>query len=162
MARSLGDYAEPAAVEAFKNVKADNVADFCLELYRAMGMLDGVRVVRSGDPAVREAACDIDDFYVDVPCEGETVRARRVDGELKLHHGGSSWRTLPPCEFSKAQISPARDTRLGWMQSVLHCSHYIAGAGEQAYLRQADAPDITFVGRDEIENSSEAYAQLPI
>ena len=32
-----------------------------------MGMLEGVRVVRSSDPAVRQAACVIDDFYVDVP-----------------------------------------------------------------------------------------------
>ncbi len=161
-ARQLGAYAEPAAIEAFKSAQADNVADFCLELYRAMGMLEGVRVVRSGDPAVREAACAIDDYYVDVPCEGEIVRARCIDGDLRLHQGGTSWRTLPACDYTKTQISPARDSRLRWMQSVLHCTHYIAGAGEQAYLRVEDAPDITFVARDEIDLSSEAHAQLPV
>ncbi|WP_221031786.1 hypothetical protein [Actomonas aquatica] len=162
MARSLGAFAPPEAVEAFRAVQADNVADFCLELYRAMGLLEGVRVVRSGDAAVREAACAIDDYYVDVPHEGETVRARLVDGALKLHRGGPAWLELPRCDYAKSQISPARDSRLPWMQSVLGCTHYIAGAGEQAYLRKEDAPEITYVARDEIDRSSEAYAQLPV
>ena len=160
--RQLGAFVEPAAIEVFRKVKAETVADFCLELYRGMGMLDGIRVVRSGDAAVREAACAIDDYYVDVPCDGEIVRARLIDGKLQLHQGGSSYRTLPACDFSRAQISPARDSRLRWMQSVIGCTHYIAGAGEQAYLRTEDAPDITFVGRDEIDRSSEAYAQIPV
>jgi hypothetical protein len=43
------------------------------------------------------------------------------------------------------------------MQSVLGCTHYIAGAGEQAYLNQADAPDVAFVTRDTIDRSDEAY-----
>jgi hypothetical protein len=43
------------------------------------------------------------------------------------------------------------------MQSVLHCTHYICGAGEQAYLNPADAPDITFVPRDTIDRSDEAF-----
>ena len=34
---------------------------------------------------------------------------------------------------------------------------YIAGAGEQAYLRKEDAPEITFVNRDAIERPDEAY-----
>jgi hypothetical protein len=33
-------------------MSAANVADFCLEMYRAMGLLDGIRVVRSSDPAI--------------------------------------------------------------------------------------------------------------
>jgi hypothetical protein len=124
--------------------------------------LDGVKVVRSSDPAVRTAACAIDDYYVDVPWEGETVRARLIDGALKLHEGGPSFRTLPACDYGPAQISPARDSRLKWMQSVIGCTHYIAGAGEQAYLRTADAPDIEFVRRDEIDRSDEAYTKFPI
>ena len=47
------------------------------------------------------------------------------------------------------------------MQSVLHCTHYIAGAGEQAYLRREDAPEITFVNRDPIDRSDEAFTDLP-
>jgi hypothetical protein len=85
------------------------------------------------------------------------VRARCIAGVLKLHEGGDSYVTLPGVGFSKEQISPARDTRLRWMQSVLHCTHYIAGAGEQAYLRKEDAPEITYINRDPIERSDEAY-----
>lgn len=156
-ARQLGAYVEPKVTAWFNAVQATNVADFCLEMYRAMGLLDGIRVVRSGDAAVRTAACDIPDYFVDVPHAGETVRARVAGGELKLHEGGDHYVTVPMSSYIKAQISPARDTRLRWMQSVIHCTHYIAGAGEQAYLNKADAPEITFVARDPIERSDEAY-----
>ncbi len=161
--RQLGAYVEPVAIDAFRAAgrATDNVAEFCLGIYRAMGLLEGVRVVRSGDPVVRETACAVDDYYVDVPCENEVVRARWIQDALKLHQGGDSYRTLPGCEFGPRQISPARDTRLRWMQSVIHCTHYIAGAGEQAYLRTADAPDITFVPRDPIDRSDEAHAEFP-
>jgi len=160
--RLLGAFVESDVIDAVKSIQADTVADFCLEMYRAMGMLEGVRVVRSSDPAIRKAACPIDDYYVDVPCDGETVRARMMDGELKLHEGGPSFRTLPKCDFGPEQISPARDSRLPWMQSVIGCTHYIAGAGEQAYLRKEDAPDIEFVRRDEIDRSDEAYTDVSI
>ncbi len=118
------------AVEAFRKVNASNAADFCLEMYAQMGLLDGVRVVRSGDPAVRQAACEVADFFVDVPYEGETVRARWQDGALRLHEGGGAYRALPNTDFTREQISPTRDTRLRWMQSVVRCTHYVAGAGE--------------------------------
>ncbi len=156
-ARQLGAYVSPERVEAFKQTSAANVADFCVELYRRMGLLDDIRIVRSGDPAVRRAACDVTDFFVDVPHGGEIVRARMIDGVLKLHDGGDSYVTLPKVDFAKEQVSPARDTRLRWMQTVVRCTHYIAGAGEQAYLRKEDAPEITFVSRDAIDRSDEAY-----
>jgi hypothetical protein len=156
-ARQLGAFLEPPLVEAFKQVQATNVADFCLAMYRHLGLLDGVRVVRSSDPAIRRAACDVTEYFADVPYSGEIVRARWLDGALKLHEGGESYLTLPPTEVKKEQITPTRDSRLRWMQSVLHCTHYIAGAGEQAYLRKEDAPEITFVNRDAIDRSDEAY-----
>lgn len=158
-ARQLGAYAPPHLIELFKSVDAPNVADFCLEMYRRLGLLEGVRVVRSSDPVVRRAACEVSDCFVDVPYAGETVRARCTDGTLKLHEGGDRYITLPPVSFTKDQITPTRDTRLRWMQSVLHCTHYIAGAGEQAYLNKADAPDITFVNRDPIDRSDEAWTE---
>ena len=160
-ARQLGAYVAPEAVAAFKAVVAANVADFCLEMYRRMGLLDGIRVVRSGDPAVRRAACDIAECFVDVPHGGETVRARLLGGGLRLHEGGDAYTTLPAAAFTKEQVSPTRDSRLRWMQSVLHCTHYVCGAGDQAYLNQADAPDITFVSRDAIDRSDEAYTDFP-
>ena len=158
-ARQLPNYVEPRWVDAFKQVRATQVADFCLEMYRFMGLLDGIRVVRSSDPDVRRAACPVDDFFVDLPHGGEIVRARLVDGVPKLHEGGDAYLTLPAASFTREQISPTRDTRLRWMQSVIHCTHYIAGAGEQAYLNQADAPEITFVNRDPIDRSDEAYVE---
>ena len=160
-ARQLPAYVDPRWVDAFKATTATNTADFCLEMYRRLGLLEGIRVVRSSDPAVRTAACDITDCFVDVPHESEIVRARLIDGALKLHEGGNSYVMLPPTEFTKAQVSPTRDSRLRWMQSVIHCTHYIAGAGEQAYLNQADAPEIKFVNRDPIDRSDEAYTDLP-
>jgi hypothetical protein len=156
--RQLGAYAPAELCAAFKSVKADNAADFCLESYRAMGLLDGIEIVRSGNAAVRRSACAIDECFVDVPYENEIVRARRfADGSLRLHEGGDSYITLPPAPYSAEQISPARDSRLKWMQSVIHCTHYICGAGEQAYLDKADAPEIEFVARDAIDRSDEAW-----
>jgi len=160
--RQLPVYVSTYCVDVFKQVRADNVADFCLEMYRGLALLDGIRVVRSGDPAVREAACDITDCFVDVTHQGETVRARRMpDGSLCLHEGGDCYVTLPPADCAKARISPSRDSRLRWMQSVVRCTHYIAGAGEQAYLNKADAPEINFLPRDPIDRSDEAYAEFP-
>lgn len=157
-ARQLGAYVDARSVDAFKQVAAGNVADFCLEMYRAMGLLDGVKVVRSSDPAVRRAACEVSDYFADVPYQGEIVRARWLDGAFKLHEGGESYLTVAATGATKEQITPTRDTRLRWMQTVVRCTHYIAGAGEQAYLRKEDAPEITFVNRDAIDRSDEAYA----
>jgi hypothetical protein len=159
-ARQLPAYVDRRWVEAFAGVEAGNPADFCLEMYRRMGLLDGVRVVRSGDPAFRRAACDIDDCFVDVPYQGETVRARLGRGCLLLHEGGDAYVTLPATPFTREQVSPTRDTRLRWMQSVIHCTHYVCGAGEQAYLRKEDAPEIAFLVRDAIDHSDEAFTDL--
>ncbi len=169
----LPNYVGHPLINVFKQVPAATVADFCLEMYRGMNLLDGIRVVRSSDPAVRRAACDVPEYFVDVPHAGEVVRARLVGvqasvcsgdtlkRELQLHEGGNSYVTLPAMSFGKEQISPTRDTRLRWMQSVVHCTHYIAGAGERAYLRPEDAPEITFVNRETIERSDEAYTEIP-
>jgi hypothetical protein len=159
-ALQLPNYVEHRLIDIFRQTSAANAADFCLELYRRLGLLEGIRVARSSDPAFRRAACDVPEFYVDVPYEGEVVRARCIDGALKLHEGGDSFVTLPATDFTKEQISPTRDTRLRWMQSVLHCTHYIAGAGEQAYLHREDAPEINFLIRDTIDRSDEAYTEI--
>ena len=163
-ARQLPAYVAPCWVAAFQQTEAENVADFCLEMYRRMGLLEGIRVVRSSEPAVRTAACAVADFFVDVPYLGETVRARCRDGRggaLTLHEGGDKYVTLPTREFGPEQISPTRDTRLRWMQSVVQCTHYVTGAGEAAYLNQAETPEISFINRDAIDRSDEAYTDAP-
>src|SRR3954466_10855296 len=78
-ARQLPAYVDPRWVNAFKQISAVHAADFCLEVARAMGLVEGVRVVRSSTPAVRREACDVTDYFVDVPHQGEIVRARMMN-----------------------------------------------------------------------------------
>ncbi len=136
----LPNYIDHPLIDIFKKTAGTTVADFCLEMYRSMGLLEGITVVRSSSPEFRAAACEISDYFVDVEYEKEIVRARFAGDTLKLHEGGDVFVDLPLSKFTKEQISPSRDSRLGWMQSVIHCTHYIAGAGEQDYLRKEDAP----------------------
>lgn len=157
-ARQLPCYVAAEFVEHFKAVVAENVADFCLEMYQRMGLLDGMRVARSSDPDFRRRATPVDDYFVDVRHDGELVRARRVGNRLLLHKGADCFIELPwQGEPEAGQISPTRDTRLRWMQSVIRCTHYVAGAGEMQYLNQADAPEIHYVTRDTISESDRAY-----
>jgi hypothetical protein len=157
MARQLPNYAASDLVEAFKAVEAANAADFCRDMYARMGLLDGIRMERSSDPEFRKRAVAVDDYFVDVDWEGEIVRARRREGRLFLHKGGDRYTELPAQTFGAHQISPTRDTRLRWMQSVIHCTHYVAGAGEREYLNESEAPGVVFVERDEISDSGLAY-----
>ncbi|HLK15908.1 MAG TPA: hypothetical protein VKT78_13975 [Fimbriimonadaceae bacterium] len=150
-------YLDPSALSLFSGVGARNVADFCLEVYSRMGLLEGIQVVRSSDPKFRLAACPVSDFFVDVPYEGEIVRARWKGGKLSLFKGGDVSIELPATEFGREQISPARDTRFCWMQSVIGCTHYVCGLGEQGYMRMDEAPEVEFVVRDAIDRSDEAY-----
>jgi len=78
---------------------------------------------------------------------------------LLLHKGADRFIELPSQDFDATQISPARDTRLRWMQSVIQCTHYVTGAGEQEYLNEADAPGITFVLRMDISEADKAYTE---
>jgi hypothetical protein len=160
MANILPDYVESAQVDTFSQITATNAAEFCIEMYRRMGLLRDIEVVRSSNPDFRRAACEVSDFFVDMPYNGEIVRARWMNGALKLHKGGDSFIALPDIPFTSAQISPTRDTRLRWMQSVIHCTHYVTGASEKVYLHQDEAPEITYIERDPIDFSEEAYAEL--
>jgi hypothetical protein len=156
----LPNYVERPLIDVFKKTSASNIADFCLEMYRNMGLLDGIRIVRSSDSETRRAACDVSEFFVDVPHEGEIVRARFAEDTFRLHEGGDVFVTLPMSPFTKEQISPTRDSRLHWMQYIVHCTHYVAGLGEKAYLHTDETPEITFVNRDEIDRSDEAWTEF--
>ncbi|MDQ6808597.1 MAG: hypothetical protein M3Z64_04115 [Verrucomicrobiota bacterium] len=156
-ARQLPNCVSADLVEHFKSVAPTNVAEFCSAMYERMGLLEGLRLERSSDPAFRKRAAPIDDFFVDVEWEGEIVRARRRDDKLLLHKGGDCYIELPPQKFDATQISPARDTRLRWMQSVIGCTHYVAGAGERQYLNEGDASGVIFVERDDIADPDKAY-----
>jgi len=159
--RVLPCFVAPPLVEIFRSVRAALVADFCLEMYRRLGILEGIEIVRSSDPEVRLRAIDVEDPYVDVEYEGEVVRARRQGGRLRLHRGGGAFIDLPDRETGKDRISPARDARLRWMQSVVRCTHYVAGASEMQYLNRAEAPEIVFVERDAIEDAHGSFVDGP-
>ena len=156
-ARQLPNYVEPSLVEHFKQTRCSNVADFCLEMYRRMGLLEAVRVERSGAPEFRARAVMVSDYFVDVQYEGEIVRTRFRDGKFLLHKGGNRFLEIPGEEFGPEQISPTRDTRFRWMQSIIGCTHYVTGASEQQYINNADAPNVQFVNRDEISDFNKAY-----
>jgi hypothetical protein len=155
--RQLPNFVPQVLVRDFAEVAAENVADFCLEMYRRLGLLEGLRVMRSGDPELRRRAVAVDDYFVDVRYESELVRARKSRDGLLLHKGGGSYLKLPLPEYGSAQVSPTRDTRLRWMQSVVHCTHYVAGASEIKYLNTEEAPNVQFIARDEISESDRAY-----
>ncbi|MCZ6673073.1 MAG: hypothetical protein O7C75_09045 [Verrucomicrobia bacterium] len=155
--RCLPNLVAPKLVEIFDSIGSNNVTDFCIDMYRKMGLLEGVELVRSSDSALREKAIEVDDYFVDIPYKGEIVRAR--DGRYFLYKGGDNFIEVKAREVQKHQISPTRNTRLAWMQSVVQCTHYIAGEGEIQYLNQEDAPEIEYVKRDFIDRSGEAYAE---
>jgi hypothetical protein len=157
MARQLPNYVDADLVNHFKAIEAPSVAEFCHDMYARMGLLEGIRVERSSDPEFRKRAVPVDDYFVDVSWEGELVRARYRDGRLLLHKGADRYLKLSNQAYDAAQISPARDTRLRWMQSVIQCTHYVAGAGERQYLNKADAPAVTFVQREDISDAGSAY-----
>jgi hypothetical protein len=159
-ARQLPRYVRGPLVAHFKDTKASNVADFCLDMYRRMGLLDGVRVDRSSAPEFRARAVPVSDYFVDQRHEGEIVRARYRDGKFLLHKGGDRFLEIAGGEFGPEQISPTRDTRFSWMQSVIRCTHYIAGASEQHYINTAEAPGVKFVNRDEISDFDKAYTDV--
>lgn len=159
-ARQLPNYVGRELVQVFRNSCERKVADFCLEMYRRLGLLSDIRIVRSSSSDFRAAACDISDLFVDVPHESQIVRARLAGGSLKLHEGGESYIILPTAVFTKNQVSPTRDTRFLWIQSVVNCSHYVTGASEREYLRPEQTPEVTFVVRDPIERSDEAYTDF--
>jgi hypothetical protein len=159
-ARQLPNYVGQSLVTHFKEIKYSNVADFCLEMYKRMGLLEGVRVERSGAADFRARAVAVSDYFVDQRYEGEIVRARYRDGKLLLHKGGDRFLEIPGREFRPEQISPTRDTRFHWMQSVIRCTHYVAGASEQHYISKADVPMVKFIKRDEISDFDRAYTEL--
>ncbi len=177
-----GEGANPISI--FQSVNATNVADFCLEMYQKLGLLDGIEVVRSSDKTFRNNAADLtENFYADVLYENEIVRARILpspapsinptpllssiasakEGALslklaELHHGGDKFTQFSVNDkIEKSQITPGRDQRFAWMNSVINSTHYITGNAEYEYLKREDFPEVNFIKRDQIENQELAY-----
>lgn len=157
-ARRLPRFVPEAIVKIFSGMVSKTAGDFCLELYQKIGLLDGIEVVRSGDPAFRREADDLKQYFADIPYQGETVRAELHDGAFRLHEGGGKYFDIPaPADIPKEAKNPGRDERFRWMQSVVHATHYVYGAGEGEYLKMADFPEVTFVEREKIDRPEHAW-----
>src|SRR5256886_10382662 len=70
-ARQLPNYVERSLVTHFQETKCSNIADFCLEMYMRMGLLEGVRVERSSAPEFRARAAAVSAYFSDQGYEGE-------------------------------------------------------------------------------------------
>src|SRR6266404_2637010 len=124
--KQLPRFVDQGAIDLFMSVDAKAVADFCLEMYSKLGLLEGIEVIRSSDKSFRQKAMNIADGFADVEYEGEIVRAKIEANKLSLHEGGERYTYLPkPDKIEKSQISPAASQRMEWMQSVVHSTHYI-------------------------------------
>ncbi|MDR3642683.1 MAG: hypothetical protein P4L74_03605 [Candidatus Doudnabacteria bacterium] len=156
--KQLPRFTDRPLIGIFESVDKKTVADFCLEMYAKMGLIDGIEVVRSSDKKFREQAPDLAaDYFADVEYQGEIVRAQMIDGKLQLHEGGGKYIALPAQTVEKSQISAARDRRFAWMQSVINCNYYIYGEGERDYLDVSPFPNIKFIDREPIDESGYAW-----
>lgn len=146
-------------IDGFKSTDEKTVADFCLEMYRKMGLLDGVEIVRSSDPNFRRLAPDLaEDYFADVKYQNEIVRAQMIDGRLQLHEGGGKYTQIQtPENIEKGQITPGARQRFAWMQSVIKCTHYVYGEGEKEYMEFDKFPEVKFIKRDGIEQPNYAW-----
>ena len=191
--KQLPRFVDQAMIDIFKSVEAKTAGDFCLEMYKKMGLLDGIEVVRSSDISFREQAAFVSsrvrlrrtrdpltsdkllnsrdsssdallgmtpqgDWFADVEYQGEIVRAKIENDGLSLHEGGQVYTKLPKAAtIAKLQITPGKDERFNWMNSVIGATHYIYGEGENDYLKFTDFPDVKFIERETINEPNFAW-----
>lgn len=157
--KQLPRFVDKDLISIFNSVQKDHVADFCLEMYQKMGLLEGIEVIRSSDQNFRDQAGELQEtFFADIPYENEIVRAEYLGGIFRLHEGGGKYLTLPnPGEIKKTQKTPGRDQRFAWMNQVVKATHYVTGNSEYDYLKRDEFPEVKFIKRDQIDNSEFAY-----
>ncbi len=74
--KQLPRFMDKPLIDLFASTVSNNAADFCLDMYKKMGLLEGIEILRSSDKNFRETAPDIKDFYADIDYQGEIVRAK--------------------------------------------------------------------------------------
>ena len=157
--KQLPRFTNKPLIDIFSSTNEKTAADFCLQMYQKMGLLEGIEIIRSSDKAVRQQAPELTgEYFADVEYQGEIVRAQLLDGKWQLHEGGGKYITLPDQKIEKSQKSPGRDQRFSWMQSIINCTHYIYGEGEKEYLDISPFPNIKFIDREKIDQPE--YASL--
>lgn len=157
--KQLPRFANRELIEIFKSISKENAADFCLEMYERLGLLNGLEIFKSSDKNFRQLATELSDiFFADVEYGGEIVRAQVSEGRLRLHEGGGKYSEVPPPDkIEKWQKTPGADRRFAWMNSVINCTHYIFGEGEAQYLAFDNFPEVKFIEREKIENANDAW-----
>jgi hypothetical protein len=160
--KQLPRFMDANLIDIFKSVSANTVADFCLEMYKKMGLLDGIEIVRSSDKTFRESTLTKPtEYFADLPYQGEIVRAKVEKTRASLHEGGGKFTYFDlPDNIEKAQINPGKDERFAWMNSVIHATHYIAGNSEYDYIKRDQFPEVKFIKREQIENSEMAWLTI--
>ena len=138
----LPNYVEHPLIEIFKKVSAaerrrflpGNVSPHGLARRHSRRALE-----RSG---FRRAACDMSEFFVDVPHEGEIVRARFAERCVELARRRRFVRHIARDAFHQGtnQSHARHPAALDAIRGALHALH--CRAGEKAYLRTEDAPEI--------------------
>ncbi|HYV33836.1 MAG TPA: hypothetical protein VE973_03230 [Candidatus Limnocylindria bacterium] len=157
--KQLPRFAGLDLINTFKSVMEFNVADFCLEMYKKMGLLDGIEIFRSGNKNFRESASELEgEYFADVEYQTEIVRAEMFNGKLRLHEGGGKYLEIPTApKIHKWQKNPGKDARFGWMNSVINCTHYIAGNSEYEYLNKEVFGQVKFIKREDIVDQNYAW-----
>lgn len=157
--KQLPRFVDKPLMDVFASVEKKTTADFCLEMYKKMGLLEDIGIARSSDKNFRQEAGELaGEYFADIEYQGETVRAQLIDGKLQLHEGGGKYTEIPmPNKIEKWQKSAARDRRFAWMQSVINCTHYIYGEGEKEYLDVSPFPEISFFDRQKIDQPNYAW-----
>jgi hypothetical protein len=159
--KQLPRFVNQELINIFTSIDKKTVADFCLEMYKKMGLLDGIEIIRSSDKNFREQASDLQKYFADVEYQGETVRAQLIDDKLKLHEGGGKYlEVIAPPKVEKFQKNPGKDERFEWMNSVIHATHYIFGEGEKEYLITKNFPEVAFIDREKIDQSDHAWTEI--
>lgn len=165
--KQLPRFIDKPLIDIFKSVSAKTTADFCLEMYKKMGLLNGIEIVRSSDKTFRESTLTKPtEYFADLPYQGEIVRAKITPNPLALspkplallHEGGGKFTYFDlPDNIEKAQINPGKDERFAWMNSVINCTHYIAGNSEYEYIKRDQFPEVKFIKRDDINEPNIAF-----
>ena len=90
--KQLPRFMDANLIDIFKSVTAGTVADFCLEMYKKMGLLDGIEIIRSSDKTFRQSTSgNLTEYFADLPYQGEVVRAKIENNKAALHEGGGKY-----------------------------------------------------------------------
>lgn len=102
--KQLPRFMDKDLIDLFASINSNNVADFCLDMYKKMGLLEGIEVLRSSDKTFRGKAPELKDFYADLEFQGEIVRAKIQSTQTPITP--PRYASHPSLSGGKAAVSP--------------------------------------------------------